>query len=162
MLKRLRGTPIVRHDAEHEMIYSPTAPYEILRTKAIDFETMQRLRRFARFWDLVANSGNLRETVQRILSAHDRSAFHNFLNLSDWLFARLNRTHAIALDRLGELLLEYQTQVLSLSREESAEALAEDFSRSGRRDPPEFLRGFTVHRPRRARSAVPARQARHL
>jgi radical SAM superfamily enzyme YgiQ (UPF0313 family) len=31
MLKRLRGTPIVRHDAEFGMVYSPHAPYEILR-----------------------------------------------------------------------------------------------------------------------------------
>src|SRR5437667_1911505 len=45
ILKRLRGTPIVRHDRDWEMIYSPHAPYEVLRTGAIDFPTMQRLRR---------------------------------------------------------------------------------------------------------------------
>ena len=33
ILKRLRGTPIVRHDKEWEMIYSPNPPYEILQTK---------------------------------------------------------------------------------------------------------------------------------
>ena len=33
MLKRLRGTPIVRHDAEWGMVYSPHAPYEVLQTK---------------------------------------------------------------------------------------------------------------------------------
>ncbi|MFM8931484.1 MAG: B12-binding domain-containing radical SAM protein, partial [Gemmataceae bacterium] len=27
ILKRLRGTPIIRHDAEWEMVYSPQAPY---------------------------------------------------------------------------------------------------------------------------------------
>src|SRR5439155_2278822 len=63
ILKRLRGTPIVRHDAEWEMIYSPNPPYEILQTKLIDFATMQRLRRFSRYWDLLANSGNFRETL---------------------------------------------------------------------------------------------------
>ncbi|MEO6434313.1 MAG: radical SAM protein, partial [Tepidisphaeraceae bacterium] len=32
MLKRLRGTSIVRHDGEFGMIYSPSAPYEVLQT----------------------------------------------------------------------------------------------------------------------------------
>src|SRR5439155_14010697 len=32
ILKRLRGTPIVRHDAQWGMIYSPHAPYEVLQT----------------------------------------------------------------------------------------------------------------------------------
>src|SRR5213075_1027517 len=44
LLKRLRGTPIVRHDAEFRMVYSPHAPYEVLQTAAIDFATMQRLK----------------------------------------------------------------------------------------------------------------------
>lgn len=48
MLKRLRGTSIVRHDGAFGMVYSPYAPYEVLQTKDIDFATMQRLRRFAR------------------------------------------------------------------------------------------------------------------
>ena len=146
------------------MLYSPAAPYEILRTKAIDFETMQRLRRFARFWDLIANSGNFRETVKQILFARGDSAFHNFLELTDWLFTRLNRTHAIALDRLGELLLEYLTDDLPFAPGQAAEMLAADFSRSGRRDLPAFLRSvIPAPRPRAApRPAAPARQARHL
>src|SRR6266496_2834457 len=37
MLKRLRGTPIVRHDVEWGMVYSPNPPYEILQTRVIDF-----------------------------------------------------------------------------------------------------------------------------
>ena len=58
ILKRLRGTPIVRHDAEWRMIYNAQPPYEILQNRLIDFATMQRLRRFAKYWDLVGNSGN--------------------------------------------------------------------------------------------------------
>ena len=69
ILKRLRGTPIVRHDAEWQMIYNPHPPYEILQNKLIDFATMQKLRRFARYWDLVGNSGNFVETTPLIWSA---------------------------------------------------------------------------------------------
>ena len=62
ILKRLRGTPIVRHDAEWQMVYNPHPPYEILQNRLIDFATMQKLRRFARYWDLVGNSGNFIES----------------------------------------------------------------------------------------------------
>src|SRR2546422_3512178 len=48
MLKRLRGTPIVRHDQEWQMVYNPNAPYEILRNRLIDFPTMQRDRKSTR------------------------------------------------------------------------------------------------------------------
>ena len=68
ILKRLRGTPIVRHDAEWQMVYNPHPPYEILQNRLIDFATMQKLRRFARYWDLVGNSGNFVETTPLIWS----------------------------------------------------------------------------------------------
>ncbi|HUA67494.1 MAG TPA: DUF4080 domain-containing protein [Candidatus Saccharimonadales bacterium] len=66
ILKRLRGTPIVRHDVEWQMTYDPYPPYEILQNKLIDFATMQKLRRFARYWDLVGNSGNFIEATPLI------------------------------------------------------------------------------------------------
>ena len=73
ILKRLRGTPIVRHDTDWRMIYNPQPPYEILQNKLIDFPTMQRLRRFARYWDMVGNSGNFIETTPLIWSANPSS-----------------------------------------------------------------------------------------
>jgi radical SAM superfamily enzyme YgiQ (UPF0313 family) len=69
ILKRLRGTPIVRHDADWRMVYHPHPPYEILQNKLIDFTTMQKLRRFARYWDLVGNSGNFIETTPLLWNA---------------------------------------------------------------------------------------------
>lgn len=98
MLKRLRGTPITRHDAEWRMTYSPHPPYEVLQTKLIDFPTMQRLRRFARYWDLVANSGHFPGLEW---------TFAEFLKFSDWLYAETKQTHAIARSRLAELLGTY-------------------------------------------------------
>jgi radical SAM superfamily enzyme YgiQ (UPF0313 family) len=73
ILKRLRGTPIVRHDAEWRMIYNSQPPYEILQNKLIDFATMQRLRRFARYWDMVGNSGNFIETTPLIWAGSTRA-----------------------------------------------------------------------------------------
>ena len=69
ILKRLRGTPIVRHDAEFAMRYAPHPPYEILATRDIAFPDMQRMRRFARYWDIVANSGQFVETLPMLWAA---------------------------------------------------------------------------------------------
>jgi radical SAM superfamily enzyme YgiQ (UPF0313 family) len=80
LLKRLRGTPLVRHDAEWQMVYNPHPPYELLQNRLMDFPTMQKLRRFARYWDLVGNSGNFVETTPLIWSkavfVDGKDAFH--------------------------------------------------------------------------------------
>jgi radical SAM superfamily enzyme YgiQ (UPF0313 family) len=171
ILKRLRGTPIVRHDAEWQMVYNPHPPYEILQNKLIDFATMQKLRRFARYWDLVGNSGNFIETTPLIWNvAHgpDRekddvaqvsdlcekemsnterrsvpqSPFHGFLHFSEWLYVRTGRTDSIALTRLMELLFEFLTGELRLNTKQVAEALWHDYQRGGRHDKPGFLKDF--------------------
>ena len=165
ILKRLRGTPVVRHDAEWRMIYSAQPPYEILQNKLLDFATMQRLRRFARYWDLVGNSGNFVATAPLIWS-NGASPFKNFLHFSDWLFAKINRTDSIALARLMELLFEFLTRELKLDARGTAEIFWQDWQRTGRREAPEFIREFlpakTVTRFHPAKTMMPRRQSRHL
>jgi len=58
---------------------------------------MQRLVRFARYWDLVANSGRFPQALPLLLGD---SPFAHFLAFSDWLYATTRKTHQIALDRL--------------------------------------------------------------
>jgi radical SAM superfamily enzyme YgiQ (UPF0313 family) len=165
MLKRLRGTPIVRHDDEFAMVYSPHPPYEVLRTGDIDFATMQRLRRFARYWDLVANSGNFIDTTPLLWSAAQDSPFAQFLRLSDWLFDRVGRKHGIALQHLAELLFQFLVEHCGRGAEEVAAAIWRDYQRGGRSDQPAFLRPYVgpadTRLTRRATAALP-RQARHL
>jgi radical SAM superfamily enzyme YgiQ (UPF0313 family) len=185
ILKRLRGTPIVRHDAEWRMIYNPQPPYEILQNKLIDFAAMQRLRRFARYWDLVGNSGNFIETTPLILGVGQAShlsptipannetgatpvlrPFAAFLRFSDWLHARTNRTDGIALTRLMELLFEFLTAELRLDPKPVAETMWRDYRRGGRHDKPGFLKAFLSEEItgslQKRRTALPKRQARHL
>jgi len=185
ILKRLRGTPIVRHDAEWRMIYNPHPPYEILQNRLIDFATMQRLRRFARYWNLAGNSGNFVESTPLIWGVAQvsdlcenkndftdqrsvpRSPFHAFLPLSEWLHARTGRTDSIALVRLMELLFEFLTGELRLDARQVAETMWRDYQRGGRHDKPSFLKDFLpteeeVVPLRKAKTALPKRQARHL
>ncbi|HWX19211.1 MAG TPA: DUF4080 domain-containing protein [Candidatus Binatia bacterium] len=185
LLKRLRGTPIVRHDLEWQMVYNPHPPYEILQNKLLDFATIQKLRRFARYWDLVGNSGNFVETTPLIWAAPKagqkedtaspshpveqpvpRSPFASFLRWSEWLRARVGRTDSIALVRLMELLFKFLTQELNLDRSTVALVMWRDYQRGGRHDKPAFLKEYLSAegpRPLRGRSqpAIPKRQARH-
>lgn len=170
ILKRLRGTPITRHDAEWGMRYSPLPPYEILENSTLPFATLQRLRRFARYWDLVANSGRFVLTTPHLWRG-PLSPFHAFLAFSDWLFAETRQTHAISLDRLAQHLFRWLTRDAEgdASPATIAESLAQDWRASGQRDLPPWL---TPHLPQqvpaaawsavgRSPTGLPARQARH-
>jgi hypothetical protein len=113
------------------MLYDSQAPYEILSNKLIDFPTMQRLKRFARFWDVVANSGRFVETTPRFW--RQTTPFTGFMAFSDWLFAEVGRTHAIALPRLTELVAKYLVEQNADAPAAVAESLARDSRRLGNR-----------------------------
>jgi radical SAM superfamily enzyme YgiQ (UPF0313 family) len=164
ILKRLRGTPIVRHDTDWQMIYNPHPPYEILQNKLIDFATMQKLRRFARYWDLVGNSGNFIESTPLIW--RDGPPFQTFMRWSEWLHAKTRRTDSIALMRLMELLFEFLTVEIKQNAQQVAPILWSDYKRGGRHDKPGFLKDYLSEEPAKAeprsKAGLPKRQARHL
>src|SRR5258708_5427275 len=130
---------------------------------------MQELRRFARYWDLIANSGNFVETtplIWRRASSSD-SPFAGFLRWSRWLHCRVGRTDGIALVRLMALLFDFLTAELKLEPSEAARPLWRDDQRGGRRDKPLCLKDFLSDDPpadptRSGRPKLPKRQARHL
>ena len=159
ILKRLRGTPIVRHDSEWAMVYSPEPPYEVLQTSVMNFNTLQRLRRFSRYWDLVANSGNFTVTLPAIWG--QGSPFESFLRLSDWLFDQTGRRHGISLTHLSELLFRFLTEVQALPAKAAAEAIWADYQRVGRSDRPAFLKDLVPPADTRVK-AIGNRQAKHL
>ena len=161
ILKRLRGTPIVRHTEHFQMRYNPHPPYNILSTGCIDFLTMQRLSRFARYWDLIANSGRFSSTLPVILAA---TPFERFLALSDWLYAKTRQTHQIALERLFDLLHAALPSLLNVSKEQTLSVLTHDYTLSGARGAPKFLEALKQSKlstPSKKMLSHAARQARH-
>lgn len=161
ILKRLRGTPIVRHDVEYAMKYSPVPPYEILENRDIPFTEMQRMRRFARYWDLVANSGNFSGTLA-LLWGQGASPFESFLAFADHLHATLRRTHQIALPVLAQVLFDYLTQGRGVSLEEAATTLLEDWNRVPGRESLRLSGTAKAEREAPKRNTAGSRQARHL
>jgi hypothetical protein len=162
MLKRLRGTPIVRHDQAFGMIYSPQAPYEVLQTGAMDFATVQRMRRFSRYWDLFGNSGNF--TISLPVLWQNASPFERFLRFADWLHEKLGRQHGIALQTLAEQLLRFAVDELNCEASDIAHAIWQDYQAAGRSDRPAFLRTIIdlPMQPRAKPMATLKRQTRHL
>jgi len=141
ILKRLRGAPIDRHSKEWDMVYSPHAPYEILQTRQISFAEMQRVSRFARFWNLTVNNGQFIHTAPLIWQ-NAISPFAAFMQWSDWLYAKTNSTGNLHMLRLAKLLLEFLTQEEGMNEETVAKSLWFDYQRGNRPDVPGFLKKF--------------------
>ena len=160
ILKRLRGAPIARHAGAFGLRFNPQPPYNVLATDRIDFATMQRLVRFARYWDLVANSGRFTRTLPLLLAD---SPFASFLALADALYAAAGRTHAIASERLYEHLHAHLL-ARGVAPAAATEALAADYLASGARGKLGFVDIEPLLRPRRSRAGPAAprlRQQRH-
>jgi radical SAM superfamily enzyme YgiQ (UPF0313 family) len=161
ILKRLRGAPIARHTEAFGLRFSPQPPYNILATDRIDFATMQRLSRFARYWDLVANSGRFARSLPLLLG---EAPFASFLAFADALYAATGRTHAIANERLYEHLHAHLL-ARGVAPQTATDALAADYLASGARGKLGFVDIEPLARPRRdaaAIAATPQRQQRHL
>jgi radical SAM superfamily enzyme YgiQ (UPF0313 family) len=161
ILKRLRGAPIIRHTQAHSLRFNPDPPYNILSTDVIDFASMQQLSRFARYWDMVANSGRFSRSLPLLLAD---SPFQHFFAFSQWLYAKLGQTHAIAQERLVHALQEHMVIVRGLNEEDVNRALIDDYRAQGGRTRLAFEDPNAVMpdpKPRKKR-ATPSRQARHL
>ena len=158
ILKRLKGTPIIRYTDEYDMRYNPLPPFNILSNNLLDFATMQRLNRFARYWDIIINNGRFNSSRELLLA---EQPFENFLLLSDWLYATTDQTHRFALDRLFVLLHQAMIEVLGRDAQQVEPSLLLDFQRSGLKGQPKFLSNVTlIDSP--ASAAPTQRQKRHL
>lgn len=164
ILKRLRGTPITRHTVNFAMTYDPQTPYTILQNSTVDFAAMQRIKRFARYWEMVANSGRFLKGLALLLQPG--SAFGNFLAFSDWLWAATGKMHEFALEKLHDLLFAHLTEARGLNADEVRAALLADYRASGARGRPRCLAALlTQFRPLNDEGGSKpraARQERHL
>ncbi len=168
ILKRLRGAPIDRHSKDWNMVYSPHAPYEILQTSSISFNQMQRINRFARYWNLTVNTGQFIRTAP-LIWAKAPSPFTAFMQWSNWLYAQTNTTGNLHLIRLAKLLMQFLVDEKRVDEKTVGESLVRDYQRGNRPDLPSFLKKHSVEQGRQdvddtnvpPTSGGLSRQARH-
>jgi hypothetical protein len=161
ILKRLRGTPIIRHTQAHAMRYNPEPPYNILSNDVLTFTDMQRLNRFARYWDLVANSGRFTHALPLLLAD---APFARFIAFSDWVFASTSKTHEFSLERLMDLVCAWCAEHGKVPTAQIETAITKDYEATGAKGKLAFMkRGLSVANAiARDKTATPPRQQRHI
>jgi radical SAM superfamily enzyme len=87
ILKLLSGAPIARHIEAFGMRFNPLPPYELVETSDIPAYSMDRIKNFARFWELIVNRG--------LLDIGPSPVFDRFMALSDSLLTRFGRNWGI-------------------------------------------------------------------
>lgn len=146
ILKRLKGTPITRHDQNFQMVYSEDPPFQILKTKDVSFEEMQKMNRFAKYWDLIANSGQFKQTMKLIeelsQSTESKSLFWTIFRLSEFMHQRHHQSFGIALLNLTESVWLFLTTELKVNQEKANQAIIQDYCLNGKRDLPNFLKKY--------------------
>lgn len=156
ILKRLRGTPIDRHSLQFGMVYATEPPYTVLQTGSIDADTLQRFTRFARYWDLIANSGRFEQSAALLLDntaigtipgTQETSAFFRFLAFADWLWQNKGETGGLSPENLLDAIFAYLTGQAGLAPAHVRQTLLADYLASGARGAPETLRGILPYRP---------------
>ncbi|MCI2284185.1 B12-binding domain-containing radical SAM protein [Colwellia sp. MSW7] len=101
ILKRLKGSPIIRHTETFDLRFNPLPPFNILSTDRVSFATMQRINRFARYWDMIGNSGRFKYSLPHVLSD---KPFDDFMAITEWIFNKTGQIHKISLKKLFELI----------------------------------------------------------
>jgi radical SAM superfamily enzyme YgiQ (UPF0313 family) len=101
ILKRLKGSPIIRHTEAFDLRFNPLPPFNILSTDRVSFSTMQRINRFARYWDMIGNSGRFKYSLPYILT---EEPFDDFMSITEWIFNKTGQIHKINLKKLYELV----------------------------------------------------------
>ena len=162
ILKRLRGTPFARHTQAYAMVYDPLPPYSVQQSAAVDAPTMQRFARFARYWDLVANSGRFTRSLAVLLQGP--SPFAAFLAWSDWLWRTSGKTSGLTPEQLVDALFDYLTCACAQPADDVRKTLLADYLASGARASPSCLRGVLPAQGTplsKAGRALAQRQERH-
>ena len=103
ILKLLPGTPMARHTNPFGMKYAAEAPYELIENTAIPSAEMERLKNFARFWELLVNRNHFSKEISRIIHPGE-PVFHRFMELADNLLGRFGRNWGIDREDIRQAL----------------------------------------------------------
>lgn len=104
VLKRLPGAPLARHDQPFRMRYAAAPPYEVEATSTMERSDLDRIKNFARFWELIVNRDHFPDLVSRLVPEGE-AAFERFLWLADALLSRFGRNWGIDRSELRATLV---------------------------------------------------------
>jgi radical SAM superfamily enzyme YgiQ (UPF0313 family) len=105
ILKCLPGTAINRHNEPFGMRFNPKPPYEVLETAALPAADLDRIKNFARFWELIVNRGTFEDIIARFFPPQ-APVFAPFMALSDRLLECFGRNWGIDRQELRRAVFE--------------------------------------------------------
>ncbi len=152
ILKKLSGTNINRHDILHGMVYSDMPPYDIFKNNQLSFLDIQVMKRFSRFWDITYNSGNFKKSIGLIWG--DESVYENFYDFGLWVYSQTDSTWKISLQRMGELLFTYLSEVKELDKLHVADLMLQDMMKLKGRAIPAYLKPYSQNFTQKAKEGT--------
>lgn len=126
LLKGLPGTRLMRMASEWGLHFNPAPPYELIASREMDFETLCRIQRFARIWELVYNRGRF-PRASRLILDQSLPAYTAYASLADQIHRTEGRLHALGLTTLRNHL-ERALIDLGVSQSTVSEALHADMN----------------------------------
>ena len=105
-LKVLKGSYMYEHAKEYDMLYRGSAPYEVMKTKWLDFSELLKIQRVEEMLEVYYNSGQY-EITMKILETQFESPFEMYLKLGEFYeyCGYLGMSHSRI--RRSEILLEF-------------------------------------------------------
>jgi len=158
ILKKLSGTTLDRHDIQYGMVYTDIPPYDILCNNMISFHQMQHMKKFARYWDIVYNSGNFTNAFK--LMTKNRSVYKSFYSLTSFIYNNTYSTWKISLDRMAQFLFDFMTKEQNQDKQIVGETLAKDILNVSGRKLPKFLREYSDIYSSRTHEKIEAKNKR--
>jgi radical SAM superfamily enzyme YgiQ (UPF0313 family) len=109
ILKCLPGTRLREIAGDYGLRYAENPPYEAIETWSIGEVELNRLKNFARFWELIVNRGAFLDFADAFFP-RGQAVFARFTALSERLFRRFGRNWGIPRTDLRTALEEYRAE----------------------------------------------------
>ena len=94
ILKGLPGRPILEKSGAFRMRYQTQPPYEVIETGALPAPQMERIKNFARFWELLINRRPFPELLDTLFPP-GQEIFKPFMETADRLYGHFGRNWGI-------------------------------------------------------------------
>ena len=83
-LKLLKGAGMNDLIDEHDYVYMPQAPYQVISNKYMNYDTMRYLQIFVDVLEMYYNSGRFRHTITHLITQYHENAYQFFADFTTY------------------------------------------------------------------------------
>lgn len=83
-LKLLKGAAMNDLTREHDYVYMPQAPYQVISNKYMDYKTMRYLQIFVDIIEMYYNAGRFRHTITYLINLYKQDAYGFFADFTTY------------------------------------------------------------------------------